>query len=259
MSTDPLSLFSLKGKVAFVTGASTGIGYAIAQTFAYAGANVALGYNSSPSAIKTAENLATSAGVKVSAFKCPVSESEVVESTLREIVKEFGKLDVVVSNAGITWTSGSLIDPEDHKAWKEIMDVNVDGNYYVAKAAGRIFKMQGFGSLIFTSSISALIVNIPQRQAAYNISKAAVTALSKNLAVEWAGFARVNSVSPGYTITEITKFADVEMKKEWKKLTPLGREAHPSELVGAYLYLASDASTYTTGADIVIDGGYTLL
>ncbi|KAK9478303.1 hypothetical protein V1514DRAFT_331576 [Lipomyces japonicus] len=254
-----LELFSLKGKVAFITGASTGIGLAVARAFAQAGADIAFGYNSSPSAIETAARLSQETGRKVVAYKVPVAQSAVVEQVVQDVANEFGKIDVVVSNAGITWTSGELIEPEDHKAWQEIIDVNVNGNYYVAKAVGRVFKSQGYGSLIFTSSISAQIVNIPQRQAAYNISKAAVTSLSKNLAVEWASFARVNSVSPGYTVTEITKFADAELKEQWKKLTPVGREALPDELVGAYIYFASNASTFTTGADLVIDGGYTLV
>ncbi|KAK9320849.1 hypothetical protein V1517DRAFT_328150 [Lipomyces orientalis] len=259
MSTDPFSLFSLKGKVAFITGASAGIGYAIAQTFAHAGAEIAFGYNSSSTAVQTAAALAKAAGVTVEAYKCPVSDPEAVASTFACALEKFGRIDIVVSNAGITWTSGELIGPPDHKAWKQIMDVNLDGSYYVAKEAGKVFKSQGSGSLIFTSSISALIVNIPQKQAAYNASKAAVTHLAKSLAVEWASFARVNSVSPGYTITELTRFADAGMRDEWVRRIPMGREALPAELVGAYLYLASDASTYTTGSDIIIDGGYTLV
>ncbi|KAK7202885.1 carbonyl reductase [Myxozyma melibiosi] len=251
-------IFSLKGKTALITGASQGIGLAIATSFAKAGANIVLGYNSTP-ATKTAEDLANETGVKVVPAKIPVTDIEAVDAAFKLALDTFSTVDIVVSNAGITWTAGELIDPPTDKEWREIMSVNVDGNYNVAKAAGKIFKAQGKGSLIFTSSISALIVNVPQRQAAYNISKAAVTALAKNLAVEWASFARVNSVSPGYTITEITKFADAEMRKEWAARTPLGREALPSELVGAYLYLASDASTYTTGSDIVVDGGYTLV
>ncbi|KAK9371687.1 uncharacterized protein V1513DRAFT_454914 [Lipomyces chichibuensis] len=259
MSTDPFSLFSLKGKTALVTGASTGIGYAVAQTFAYAGADIALGYYSSPTAIQIAADLAKAAGVTVEAFKCPVDDPDAVASTFSSALEKFGKIDIVVSNAGITWTGGELIAPPDHKEWKQIMDVNIDGNYYVAKEAGKVFKAQGYGSLIFTSSISALIVNVPQRQAAYNVSKAAVTHLARCLAVEWASFARVNCVSPGYTLTEITKFADHDMKEEWRQRIPMGREALPVELVGAYLYLASNASTYTTGSDIVVDGGYTVI
>ncbi|KAK9454991.1 hypothetical protein V1511DRAFT_379415 [Dipodascopsis uninucleata] len=254
-----LSRFSLKGKVALITGGSTGIGLAIANGFAEAGADIILGYNSSTTALKTAEEIASATQVQVIAVKCPVTDTEAVENAFKVGVEKFGKIDIVVSNAGITWTAGALIDPPDHSEWHKLMDVNINGSYYVAKCAGIQFKKQGFGSLIFTSSISAHIVNVPQRQTAYNVSKAAVTHLTKNLAVEWAPYARVNCVSPGYTITEITKFADVTMREEWKKLTPMQREAHVDELVGAYIYLASDASTYTTGSDIVIDGGYTLL
>lgn len=107
--------------------------------------------------------------------------------------------------------------------------------------------------------MSATIVNVPQLQAAYNAAKAGVKHLSKSLAVEWAPFARVNSVSPGYIATKLSSFADPDVKAKWLQLTPLGREANPRELVGAYLYLASDASSYTTGADLNVDGGYTVV
>ncbi|KAK9460192.1 uncharacterized protein V1516DRAFT_679190 [Lipomyces oligophaga] len=256
---NPLGLFSLKGKTALITGASTGIGLAVATAFAHAGANIVLGYNSSTKAIETAAELAKSANVQVLALHIPVADSTAVEDAFDQAVKMFSTIDIVVSNAGVAWTAGELIAPPTDEEWNQIVNVNVNGCYHVAKCAGRLFKAQQSGSLIFTSSMSAQIVNIPQHQAAYNISKAAVTAMSKNLAVEWAGFARVNSVSPGYTITEITSFADKQLRKEWTSMIPLRREASTSELVGAYLYLASDASTYTTGADIIIDGGYTLV
>ncbi|KAI5963438.1 SOU1, partial [Candida margitis] len=134
---------------------------------------------------------------------------------------------------------------------------DLNGVYYCAHTVGKIFKKNGKGSLIVTSSISGDIVNIPQLQAPYNTAKAACTHLTKSLAVEWAPFARVNSISPGYIDTDITDFASKDMKAKWWQLTPLGREGLAQELVGAYLYLASNASTYTTGANLIVDGGYT--
>jgi sorbose reductase len=145
--------------------------------------------------------------------------------------------------------------------------------------AGEIFRKQGSGNLIFTASISGLIANVPQRQVnpvspsfifplprelilstdsqtCYNASKAALIHLAKSLAVQWAPFARVNAVSPGYIDTPISGGCPPEMKAEWRSLTPMRREADARELKGVYLYLASDASTFTTGADIVVDGGY---
>ncbi|KAK9475104.1 uncharacterized protein V1510DRAFT_410044 [Dipodascopsis tothii] len=259
LTANSLDLFSLKGKTALITGASAGIGLAVAEAFAEAGANIVLGYNSSAAAEQTAAALAERTGVTVVAVHCPVTDPAAIDRAFEVALAKFKVLDIVVANAGITWTGGAVLDPPDHAEWHKVVDVDLHGSYYTAKATGLIFKRQGFGSLIFTSSISAKIVNIPQMQTAYNISKAAVTHMTKCLAVEWAGFGRVNCISPGYTITEITKFADQSMREQWLRLTPMGREASPRELVGAYMYLASDASTYTTGTDLVIDGGYTLV
>ena len=104
--------------------------------------------------------------------------------------------------------------------------------------------------------MSGHIVNVPQMQAPYNAAKAGVLHLGKSLAIEWAPFARVNTISPGYIATEISDFVPAEVKAKWWQLIPLGREALAQELVGAYLYFASDASTYTTGSDLLVDGGY---
>jgi sorbose reductase len=114
------------------------------------------------------------------------------------------------------------------------------------------------GSFVATASMSGHIVNIPQLQAAYNAAKAGVIHLTKSLAVEWVGFARANTVSPGYINTEISNFTDATTKSIWKDKIPMGREGEAIELKGAYLYLASDAASYTTGADLVVDGGYCL-
>lgn len=253
-----LDLFSLKGKVALVTGSSSGIGYAVAEAYAQAGADVAIWYNSNPCDDK-AEYLATKYNVKCKAYRCNVGDSEEVESVIDTIEKDFGTIDVFVANAGVPWTDGPMIDVEGHDAFHKIVNLDFNGVYYCAKAVGKIFKKNGKGSLVFTASMSGHIVNVPQLQAPYNAVKSAVIHLSKSLAVEWAGFARVNTISPGYIATEISEFAPEEVKEHWLKLIPLGREGLPQELVGAYLYLASNASTYTTGTDILVDGGYTVV
>lgn len=252
-----LELFSLKGKVASVTGSSGGIGWAVAEAYAQAGADVAIWYNSNPAEDK-AEHLIETYGVHVRAYKCNISDPEEVKRTIKQIEIDFGTIDIFVANAGIAWTDGPEIDVEGYDKWKKIIDCDLNGVYYCCHEVGQIFKKNKSGSLIITSSMSGTIVNIPQLQAPYNAAKAACTHLAKSLAVEWASFgARVNSISPGYIVTEIAEFADIEMKKKWWQLTPLGREGLPQELVGAYLYLASNASTFTTGANIAVDGGYT--
>jgi sorbose reductase len=148
-----------------------------------------------------------------------------------------------------------------HKAIK----TDVDGVLNCARTAGKIWREQknnlpGFtcGSFIATSSTSGHIVNIPQFQAAYNAAKAGVRHLCKCLAVEWVRFVRTNSISPGYIATEISNFVPPETKDLWRDRIPMGREGEAHESVGAFLYLASDAASYTTGCDIVVDGGYCL-
>lgn len=250
-----LDLFSLKGKVASVTGSSGGIGWAVAEGFAQAGADVALWYNSHPIEEK-AEYLRKTYGVKAEAFKCNISDHADVERVINTIEKEFGHLDIFVANAGVAWSEGPCIDVEGVDSWNKMINLDLNSVYYCAKPAGRIFKKQGKGSFIITASMSGHIVNVPQLQAPYNAAKAALIHLSRSLAVEWAPFARINSISPGYIDTDISEFADKEVKDKWHQLTPLGREGQPQELVGAYLYLASDASSFTTGTDILVDGGY---
>ncbi|KAK6455286.1 peroxisomal 2,4 dienoyl-CoA reductase [Scheffersomyces xylosifermentans] len=255
LATNVLDLFSLKGKVASITGSSAGIGLAVAEAYAQAGADVAIWYNSQPAKEK-AERIASTYGVKCLAYKCNVSDPEEVEKTIAQIESDFGTIDIFVANAGIPWTDGPSVDVKGYESWNKVIDLDLSGAYYCARAVGQIFKKKGKGSFIFTASMSGHIVNIPQFQAPYNAAKAAILHLSKSLAVEWAAFARVNSVSPGYIVTEISDFVSEEVKSKWWQIIPLGREGLTQELVGAYLYLASDASTYTTGSDIIVDGGY---
>lgn len=255
LAKNVLDLFSLKGKVASVTGSSGGIGWAVAEGFAQAGADVALWYNSHPIEDK-AEYLRKEYGVKAKAYKANISDHADVEKVVEQIEKDFGRIDVFVANAGVAWSEGPCIDAEGIDSWNNMINLDLNSVYYCAKPAGRIFKKQGKGSFIITASMSGHIVNVPQLQAPYNAAKAALIHLAKSLAVEWAPFARVNSISPGYIDTDISEFAADEVKSTWHSLTPLGREAQAQELAGAYLYFASDASTYTTGADLLVDGGY---
>lgn len=260
LSAHVMDLFSLKGKVAVVTGASSGIGYAVAVAFAQAGADLAIWYNSNSELVEKGKQIAEKYGVKVRAYKCPVTDEESVRETIAEIMKEFGKIDTFVANAGVAWTKGPLVEAAekgvDLEEWNKVMQTDFQGVYYCSKYVGKVFKEQKKGSLVITASMSGHIVNVPQLQACYNAAKAGVLHFAKSLAVEWAEFARVNTVSPGYISTPISKFVDEDMKDKWHSLTPLGREGLPQELVGAYLYFASDASTFTTGSDLLVDGGY---
>ncbi|KAI0976634.1 putative short-chain dehydrogenase [Xylaria arbuscula] len=239
--TNVLEQFRMKGKVEVVTGAADGIGYAVSEAMAEAKASVALWYNSNDAAIEKATGLAKTYGIKASAYKV-------------DIVEDFGRIDVFIANAGMAISKPIL--EQTLEEYKKQMSVNVDGVVVCAKYAGEVFKRQSFGNLIITSSISAHIVNVPTDQPVYNGTKAFVTHFGKSLAREWREFARVNIVSPGFFDTKMG--ASPFAVNEAYRMAVLGRQGHVKEIKGIYLYLASDASTYTTGADILIDGGYVL-
>lgn len=252
-------LFSLKGKVASISGSSGGIGYDVAEAFAQAGADVAIWYNSRDPSEKV-KHLESSYGIKAKAYKVAINDYNAVESAIKQQISDFGKIDIFVANAGVIWEGGNnILDEEDNTAWDKVMKINVDGVYYCAKAVGRHFRERGTGNFIITGSMSGHIINVPDTMIAYTTSKAAVNHLTKGLALEWIKFARVNSVSPGYIKSVMTEEKERENAKVWGPITPMGRMADSRELVGAYLYLASDASTYVTGADIRVDGGYTAM
>ncbi|KAI1197196.1 sorbitol utilization protein SOU2 [Nemania serpens] len=266
-----MPLFSLKGRTAIVTGAGAGIGLAVAHGLAEAGANVAIWYNSNRKAIDEAATIEAKFGVKCKAYQVNVSSYESAQGAVDEIVREFdGRLDVFVANSGIAWEEGEFVNGS-LDTMSKVLKVNIEGTFNCAKAAalhwrrqrqerttvdGRPLENYLTGSFICTASMSGSVVNIPQSQAVYNASKAAVIHACKSFAVEWTGFARANSVSPGYMKTELTGFNSDETKNIWKDKIPMGREGELVELKGAYLYLASDASSYTTGIDLIVDGGY---
>ncbi|KAL1970932.1 hypothetical protein VTN77DRAFT_2766 [Rasamsonia byssochlamydoides] len=266
-----LALFSLKGKTAIVTGAGAGIGLHVAQGLAEAGANVALFYNTNTKAIERAAEIEQKYGVKAKAYQVDVRDAKKLEETVNQAVRDLnGRLDIFIANAGIPWTKGPSVDgPLDH--YLDVVQTDLDGVYYSGKAAAAHWRRQKeegtdifgnklenftYGSFVATASMSGHIVNIPQLQASYNAAKAGVIHLVKSLAIEWVKFARANTVSPGYIATEISNFVPPETKKIWRDKIPMGREGLPEELKGAFLYLASDAASYTTGADLVVDGGY---
>ncbi|KAK5164601.1 Sorbose reductase sou1 [Saxophila tyrrhenica] len=272
--TSIVPLFSLKGKTAVVSGSDRGIGLAVAQALAEAGANVAIWYHSNKKAYDRAKEIEEDYGVKCKAYQVDITSYDSISSVLNSSINDLGgRLDVFVANAGIPWTQGRMIDGElSH--YHAVVSTDLDSVFYSAKAAGEVFrkqyetgcdangsKLEGWrgGSFVATASMSGHIANIPQLQSAYNAAKAGVIHLCRSLAVEWVKFARVNSVSPGYVATEISDFVPPETKAIWRSKIPMGRECEVHELKGAYLYLASDASSYTTGTDIVVDGGYVVV
>ncbi|PYH91374.1 oxidoreductase [Aspergillus ellipticus CBS 707.79] len=249
-------LFDLTGKVVAITGGGRGIGLTVATAYAEAGAQIAILYRTTTTAPQTAENLASKYQTICRAYQADVTIPTEISAAIEAVAQDFGKLDVIVANAGIcSEHAGEDYTPEE---FQEIMNVNVNGAFCTAQAAARIFKRQGFGNVVFTASVSATLVNTPQRQAAYNASKAGVLQPAKSLAVEWVDFCRVNCVSPGYIQTQVMEYAAPEMQAKWLGQIPAKRFASPYELKGVYLFCASDASSYMTGSNMVVDGGFTL-
>lgn len=205
-----LSHFSLAGKTAIVTGGCRGIGLEAARALVEAGANVAITYTTTKPEVaqRIAGELAQYGDVIVKAYQCDVTSKTDVETVIERAAQELGgRLDVCVANAGIAGHVAAIDYSEDD--WKKMLDVNFNGAFWTAQAAARIFERQlraevngGRASIIFTASVSGILVNVPQKQAAYNASKAAVIHLAKSLAVEWIDFARVNCVSPGFISTD---------------------------------------------------------
>lgn len=251
-----MDLFDLRGKSALVTGASSGIGRKVAQAYAQAGADVAVAARNVEALESVAAELAAEGAGKVVPIRCDVTRPEQVNSMADRVVAELGGIDVAVCNAGIITVVPMLeMSPEE---FQRIQDTNVTGVFLTAQAAARAMVAQGRGGVIInTASMSGSIINVPQQVGHYCASKAAVIHMTKAMAVELAPHnIRVNSVSPGYILTELVEPL-TEYHRQWEPKIPLGRIGRPEELIGLYLYLASEASSYMTGSDVVIDGGYT--
>jgi NAD(P)-dependent dehydrogenase (short-subunit alcohol dehydrogenase family) len=251
------NLFDISGRKALVTGAARGIGKVLALSLADAGCDVSLVGLHIESLAELAEEIIRM-GVKAVAFQADVSKKDEVERAFEGTVKEFGRMDICVNNAGVSFQMPLAEMPENE--WDNIIDTNMKGVFLCSQAAARIMIPQRSGNIINMASISAHIVNLPQKQAVYNSSKAGVAMLTKSMALEWAEYGiRVNSISPGYMKTEMTLSTMQDLFPEWESLTPMGRLGNPEELRGAVIFLASDASSYMTGHDMIIDGGYTII
>jgi sorbose reductase len=250
-----LDLFDLHGKRALVTGASSGIGKKVAEAYLQAGAQVAVAARHSEVLEQVAGEIAAAGDGAVVPICCDVTRPDQVTRMLDQVTAELGGIDIAVCNAGIVTVKGMLEMPLEE--FLSIQNTNVTGVFLTAQAAARAMVRQGQGGVIInTASMSGHIINIPQQVGHYCASKAAVIHLTKAMAVEFAPHKiRVNSVSPGYILTELVEPL-AEYHPQWEPKIPLGRIGRPEELTALYLYLASEASSYMTGSDVVIDGGY---
>jgi sorbose reductase len=251
-----LDLFDLHGKRALLTGGSSGIGKRVALAYLQAGADVAIAARNSDALRKVADEIAAEGPGKVVPIACDVTAPDQVTAMVEQMTGELGGIDIAVCNAGIVSVQGMLDMTLDE--FQRIQNTNVTGVFLTAQAAARAMVEQGRGGVIInTASMSGRIINIPQEVGHYCTSKAAVVHLTKAMAVEFAPHQiRVNSVSPGYILTELVE-PMADLHRLWEPKIPLGRLGRPEELTGLYVYLASEASSYMTGSDIVIDGGYT--
>ena len=253
-----LEQMSLNGKKAFVTGGARGIGKSVAVALAEAGADLAIVDLDLAAAEETAREIAGQTGRQTIAVKTDVTSPEEVDAMIQTVLDAFGRIDIAFCNAGICINAPA--EEMSYADWMKVINVNLNGVFLTAQAAGKVMLKQGGGSIINTASMSAHIVNVPQPQCAYNASKAAVIQLTKSMAVEWATRnVRVNSISPGYIGTDLTLNSPVlqPLIKEWNALSPIKRLGKPEELAAAVVYLAGDCSSFTTGADFVLDGAFT--
>lgn len=251
-------MFSLKGKTAYVTGGSRGIGKCLAKALATFGASVAIVDILKDEAEKTAKEIAA-LGVDSFAIYADVTKEEDVAKMGETLKQKFGALDIALNNAGIVHQVPAV--DMTYADWKRVIDVDLNAVFLTAREAGRIMIPQKKGSIINTASMSAWIVNWPQPQCSYNAAKAGVIQLTKSLAVEWGPHnVRVNCISPGYIRTELTSQVRQDWQDQWLKLSVVsGRLGMPEELASLVVYLASDSSSYMTGSDLIIDGGFTCI
>jgi len=207
---------------------------------------------------ETAKRLAAETGRRFIAVQTDITDPASVDAMMETILAEFGRLDAAFCNAGICINAPA--EEMTYEQWKKVVDVNLNGIFLTNIAAGKQMLKQGGGSIINTASMSAHIVNVPQPQCAYNASKAGVIQLTKSLAIEWATRGvRVNSISPGYIGTDLTLNSPtlIPLIEQWNAMAPLHRLGKPEELQAIAVYLAGDASPFTTGSDFVIDGAFT--
>lgn len=255
-------MFDLKGKVAVITGASSGLGKDAAIGYAKAGANVCLLARRVEKLEEVSKEI-KELGVEVIAVKCDVTNEEEVKLAIETVLNKFGKIDILLNNAGIAVRGG--VETLTEEEWNTSMDTNVKGIYLVCKYVIPAMKSQNYGKVVNVSSINAILADKADMfiRHSYNASKAAVIGLSKGMAASYAKFGiTVNTVCPGLFESEMTKgtlFKSDQFLAGYNMMCPTSRPAKKGELNGTILYFSSDASSYVTGQDIVVDGGLSIV
>jgi len=252
-------LFDLTGKVAIVTGASSGLGKQMATALAGAGANVAI-FARRVEKLEETKKVLDALGSDTLALKCDVTSNEEIKSAVAAVKAHYGRIDILVNNAGVATISPS----QDHsdEEWERVIDTNLNAVFYVAREVGRVMIEQNYGKIINIGSIHSRVAMPGAGIAAYCASKGGVFMLTKELAVEWAPYnITVNAIGPSYFPSEMTGdvLGDPAFLAGVKAMCPMGRTGKPEELDGAVVYFASDASTFTTGQLLNVDGGWTAI
>ncbi len=251
-----LDEFSLKGKVALVTGGSRGIGKEIAIGLAKAGADVALASRKLPDLEEVAKEVKAT-GRKTLAVAAHIGRMEEVANLVAKVKDTFGKIDILINNAATNPTVDQAMDVEE-RAWDSIMNLNLKGLFFLSQAVARVMREQGGGKIVNVASTAGIT---PDVLPVYSISKAGVIMATKVMAQQWAQYnIRVNAIAPGLTKTKFSEFLwnNKDILPVAMQGTPLRRVAEPQEMVGAVIFLASDASSYVTGQVLAVDGGLTI-
>ena len=253
---------SVMGKVIIVTGGARGLGNYMAKACAEAGARAVVIFDANQDlGDAAAEDLHVKTGIDVSFFKVDVRDGNAINAAVDQVVNLYGPPDVLVNSAGIA-DSNIKAETYDPGMFRRLIDINLTGSFLMAQSVGRaMMAAERPGSIILVASMSGSIVNYPQEQSCYNASKAGVIQLGKSLAAEWAKHGiRVNCISPGYMDTELNKVPALDAQKQiWRSMTPQNRLGAVDDLNGLCVFLASDASQFMTGSNVIIDGGYTVL
>ena len=242
----------LKGKTAIITGASRGIGREIAKVFAKNGADIAFTYLSSVEKGEALEKELAQYGTKIKGFRSDASDFASAEQLAKDVVAEFGRIDVLVNNAGVT--RDNLLMRMSEEQWDEVIRINLKSVFNLTKACQRTMLKQRSGSIINMSSVVGVKGNAGQ--ANYSASKAGIIGFTKSIALELGSRnIRSNAIAPGFIETEMTDALDEKMVKEWRNAIPLKRGGTAEDVANLTVFLASDMSTYITGQVINVDGG----
>eukprot|EP00871_Galdieria_phlegrea_P001390 jgi/Galph1/2251/GphlegSOOS_G929.1 len=265
LASNVMDRFRLDGKIALVTGAAQGIGKALAVALAQAGAGAVCLIDLESDTLRHTEKElgAKFPKTEIIATAADVSNSAQITQAVNSFASKFGRLDIACNNAGIVFSGteskyASEVAPLEQ--WKKTIDVDLTGVFLCCQAEAKWMLAQHSGKIINTASMSGHIVNHPQKQAAYNAAKAGVIQLTRTLGAEWADRGvHVNCISPGYINTNITNTPSLkEAMDYWIRLTPANRLGTVEDLQGPVVFLASDASSFMYGGEIIVDGGFTL-